>query len=246
MKRWKVLLTVVALLPCVSLAQQLPALSDAGMQMNSAPSFGTAKLEQDELRTGNGSNAYRWEGDGWYGGNFTRAWIKSEGLVDTDSGAIEEAELQGLYSRAISPFFDLQAGARYNFEPGPSRGWLTLGTEGLAPMFWEIGAFAFLSDAGHAAARFEGHYDLLITQRLILQPQFEVNGYDKSDPRAGMGAGLSDLDTGLRLRYEIRRQFAPYIGIAYDKKYGQTASFVRDAGDRVEDLRFVAGIRVGY
>jgi len=239
----------------VTLALSLPATSHAGQQptepgwpqpVQNNLMYSYAKLSQNELRTGNGDSTYRWEGEGWYGGNINRAWFKTEGNLNLDSGALDEAETQALYSRAITRYFNLQAGARYNFDPTPSRGYGAFGVEGLAPLFWEIGLFGFVSDGGHYAARVEGHYDLRLTQRLILQPQFEINFYTKADPRSGIGAGLSDLDSGLRLRYEIRRQFAPYIGITYEKKYGQSASFARADGDAVEDFRFVAGIRVWF
>lgn len=227
-------------------AQQKPTQPGWPQPVENNRAFGYAALNQNELRTGNGNSTYRWEGEGWYGGNVNRAWFKAEGNLDTDTGALDEAETQALYSRAISRYFNVQAGARYDFKPAPSRGWATFGVEGLAPLYWEIGAFGFVSDNGHYAARVEGYYDMYITQRLALQPQFEVNLYSKSDRRSGIGAGLSDIDTGLRLRYEIRRQFAPYIGVAYEKKYGQTASFARAEGASVEDFRFVAGIRVWY
>lgn len=238
-------LSLLAVAP-PSLAQQQPTQSAWPQPVHNDLNFGYAALNQNEWRTGNGDSTYRWEGEGWYGGNLNRAWFKSEGNLNTDTGALDEAETQALYSRAISRFFNLQAGARYNFDPVPSRGWATFGIEGLAPLYWEIGLYGFVSDSGHYSARLEGSYDLYITQRLVLQPQFELNFYTKSDPRSGIGAGLSDLDSGLRLRYEIRRQFAPYVGMTYEKKYGQSAHFARTEGGAVEELRFVAGIRVWY
>jgi copper resistance protein B len=240
------LILVLGWLPSMGAAGQQPMQPGWPPPVENDRSFGFAVLDQNELRTGDGRNTYRWEGEGWYGGNIDRVWFKTEGDLSTDSGRLEEGELQALYSHAISPFFDLQAGVRYDFEPAPSRGWAAFSVEGLAPLFFEVDASGFISDAGHYAARLEGYYDLLLTQRLVLQPQVEANFYSKSDARRGIGAGLSDLDAGLRLRYEIRREFAPYIGLAYQKSFGSTADFARQAGASVEDLRFVAGIRVWY
>ena len=239
------LMLSLVLLPLSALAQQ-PTEPGWPQPMHNDRAFGYAILNQNELRTGNGRGTYRWEGEGWYGGNINRAWFKSEGNLSTATGALDEGEVQALYSRAVSPFFNLQTGLRYDFKPSPSRGWAAFGVEGLAPLYFEVGAFGFVSDSGNYAARLEGHYDLRLTQRLVLQPQVELNAYSKSDAGRGVGAGLSDLDAGLRLRYEIRREFAPYIGVAYQKKFGTTADYARQAGDSVEDLRVVAGIRLWY
>jgi copper resistance protein B len=240
------LLTTALAATTPAIAQQPPMPMAGPLSMHDDRSFGYAALNQNEWRSGNGVSTYRWAGEAWYGGNIDRAWLKSEGDLDTDTGTLDEGEAQALYARAVSAYFDLQAGIRYDVEPAPSRGWATVGVEGLAPLFWNVGAFAFASDGGHYGFRIEGSYDLYLTQRLVLQPQFEANAYTRSDPRSGLGAGLSSLDSGLRLRYEIRRQLAPYIGLSYDKRYGQTASFARSAGERVESLRFIVGARLWY
>lgn len=231
-----------ALLPVLAHAQQQPSAPGWSQPVENDQMFGYALLNQDELRVGD-TSAYRWDGEGWYGDNLNRLWVKSEGDLDTSSGMSDEAEVQGLYSRAISPFFNFQTGIRYDFDPTPSRGWATFGVEGLAPLNWDIDAFAFVSDGGHLGARFEGYYDLYLTQRLVLQPQFELNAYSRADRLAGIGTGLSDGDFGLRLRYEIRRQFAPYLGVTYEAKYGTTADLTRAAGAPTDELRFVVGIR---
>jgi copper resistance protein B len=236
-------LTLTALLTNIAQAQQQPTQPGWPQAMHNDVLLGYASLDQNELRTGDGQSTYRWDGEGWYGGNLNRAWVKAEGNLDTDTGTLEDAEAQLLYSHAVSTFFDLQAGVRQDFAPGPSRDWAVFGVEGLALFFWNIGAFAFVDDDGHAGARFQGYYDLLLTQRLILQPQFELNAYSRSDPRRRIGAGFSDVDTGLRLRYEIRREFAPYIGVTYENSYGQTAGFARAHGAPIEQVRFVAGVR---
>ncbi|MHB8811725.1 MAG: copper resistance protein B [Steroidobacteraceae bacterium] len=232
---------LLSILPHATQAQQQPAEPGWPQPVENDRSFGYALLNQNELRVGS-STSYRWDGEGWYGGDLDRLWVKSEGSVDTSDGTRGEAEVQGLYSRAVSPFFNVQGGMRYDFDPA-SRGWAALGVEGFAPLNWEIGAFAFLSSGGHLGARFEGDYDLYLTQRLVLQPQFELNAYSRPDRAARIGTGLTDGDFGLRLRYELRREFAPYIGLTYEARYGATADLARAAGFSVSEVRFVAGIR---
>lgn len=247
--------TIQAILTAAVFTLTIPFTAGAGQRptepgwpqpVHSNLPFSRVMLNQNELRAGNGNTTYRWEGDAWYGDNLNRAMLRTEGNWNVNTEKFEEAETQALYSRAITRYFDLQTGLRYDFEPSPSRGWLTFGVEGLAPMYWEIGAFVFISDGGHAASRIEGYNNLYLTQRLILQPQFEVNLYSKDDTNRGIGYGLSDLDIGLRVRYEIRREFAPYIGITYERKYGRTADFARRDGDSVDDLRLTGGIRVWF
>jgi copper resistance protein B len=198
-------------------------------------------LDQFEGRIG-GDKSFRYEGQAWAGTDRNRLWFKSEGEV-TGSGRFEDGIHEALYDRPISPYFDLQAGIRYDIDSDPSRGWAALGIQGLAPQWFDVEATAYVSDAGHLAARLRSSYELLLTQRLILEPEVELNVYSKSDPDRAIGRGLSELDTGLRLRYEVTRKFAPYIGVAYDKKFGSTASFARQEGESAEDVRFVFGIR---
>ena len=229
------------ILPIAAQAQQQPTEPGWPQPVQNNRSFGYAILNQNEFRVGN-PDAYRWEGEGWYGNDFNRLWLKSEGSIDTSSGTADEAQVQGLYSRTMTAFFNLQGGVRYDFEPA-SRGWAALGVEGLAPLNWEIGAFVFASSGGRLAARLEGSYDLYLTQRLVLQPQFELNAYSRADRPGRIGTGLTDGDFGLRLRYELRREFAPYIGVTYEARYGETAAMARAAGLSTGDVRFVAGIR---
>lgn len=232
---------VAVLLPTAARGQQQPAEPGWPQPVDNARPLGYAMLNQNELRAGS-ITSYRWEGEGWYGGDLSRLWIKSEGRLATSSGALEEAEVQGLYSRAVSAFFDLQGGIRYDFDPA-SRGWAALGIEGLAPLNWQIGAFVFAAEGGRIGARIEGYHELHLTQRLVLEPQFELNAYSRADRIARTGGGLSDGDFGLRLRYEIHRQFAPYVGITYEAKYGTTADLARAAREPTSELRIIAGIR---
>src|SRR5690606_7160807 len=130
-------------------------------------------------------------------------------------------EVQALYSRAIGPYFDLQAGVRHDIRPSPSRAYAVLGVEGLAPYWFEVEAHAFLSDKGDLFARVGASYDQLITQRLVIQPRAELNA--AAQDAAGVAGGLTDAALGVRLRYEVRREFAPYIGVSYERKIGGTA-----------------------
>ena len=157
-----------------------------------------------------------------------------------------DSQQQFLYSRAVTTYFDLQGGLRSDLDSRPTRNWAAFGIQGLAPYFFDLELTGFVSGQGHLAAKLQGSYDLLITQRLILQPQIELNIYSKADPARLTGPGFSDIDTGLRLRYEFSRQFAPYIGVVYEGKFGQTANFVRQAGESTGDVRFVFGIRAWF
>ena len=198
-----------------------------------------------EYQVHRGNNSYRWDAEAWFGGDINRLVIKSEGRGDF-RGKTGEAEVQALYSRAIGPYFNLQGGVRYDLRPQPSRGYATIGIEGLAPYMFEVGAALFISDNGDVLARAEGYYDQRITQRLILQPRVELNFAAQNNPATGTGSGLSDIELGLRLRYEIKREFAPYFGVSYDSKIGNSARFARTNGERVSAASFVVGLRTWF
>jgi copper resistance protein B len=187
-------------------------------------------------------NAFCWEGQGWIGTDYDKLWLKSEGFA-LGKGGVEDGQHELLYDRAVLTYLDLQAGVRTDWDSGTGRTWAAFGVQGLAPLFFDYEATGYLSDSGHAALRLAASYDLLITQRLILQPEAEMNFYSKADPGRQVGAGFSDLDAGLRLRYEISRKFAPYIGVAYAGKFGQTANIARSNGEGVGAAQFVFGIR---
>jgi copper resistance protein B len=202
-----------------------------------------AIFNQLEGRFNGTNNEFRWDGQGWVGTDYDKLWIKSEGTLQSD-GTLEDGRHEFLYDRAVSTYFDLQGGLRSDLDSRPIRNWAALGTQGLAPYFFDLELTGYVSGEGHLAARLEASYDLLITQRLILQPQIELNIYSKADSARLVGAGFSDIDTGLRLRYEFSRKFAPYIGVGYEGKFGQTASFARRAGESTGDFRFVFGLRI--
>jgi len=200
-------------------------------------------FDQLEGRFGRDSS-FRWEGEGWAGTDTNRVVLRSEGTVT--NGVMEEGDQELLYARPISTYFNVQGGVRYDLDSAPGRGWAAVGIEGLAPLFFHVSATGYVSDRSHLAGKLEGNYDLLLTQTLILQPQLEMNFYSKDDAQRMIGTGLSDLDTGLRLRYEITRKFAPYIGVTYESKFGDSARLARLASEPASDLRFSAGVSVWF
>ena len=208
--------------------------------------FGHVLLSQLEGRTNGPDNGFRWNGEGWVGTDMNKLWIKSEGFLE--NGEVTNGDTEALYARPIPylRYFDFQAGARYNLDSNPGLWWGAVGIEGLAPYFFEFEPTFYFSDRGRVAGRIEGSYDILITQRLIAQPQIEMNFYNKSDPSRGFGSGLSEIDSGFRVRYEITRKFAPYLGFAYTGSFGRTATFVRNEGGTAQDPRFVFGVRLWY
>lgn len=198
-----------------------------------------------EYQTRSGRDGFAWDIDAWYGGDIDRFWFKSEGEAER-GGPLETLETQALYSHAIGPYFNLQGGLRYDIRPKPNRAYATVGLEGLAPSFFELEAFAFLSNKGELMARLGGYYDQRITQRLILQPSAELNFAAQSSREIGVGAGLSDAEIGLRLRYDIRRDFAPYIGVQYEHAFGRTRRYLRDEGEDPDGWSLLTGVRLWF
>lgn len=181
----------------------------------------------------------------WYGATYDRFIAKAEG--DIVDGTLEESSTDLLWGHAYNAYFDTQFGVRFDqYDEGEHRQWLALGIQGLAPYWFELDITAYLGDSGRAALALEAEYELLLTQKLILQPRAELSLYGKDDPDHGLGKGLSDLSLGLRLRYEFSRQFAPYIGVEWSNAYGGTADFLRAADEEVRDTRFVAGLRAWF
>ena len=202
----------------------------------------------DRLEAGFGDEAETWLWDlqGWSGGDLNRFWWKSEGEGDVDDG-LEEVELQALYSRAVTPFWDVQAGLRQDFRPdGENTTHLVLGVQGLAPYWWEVDAAAFLSTEGDLTARVEAEYDQRITQRLILQPRLGIDASAQDIAEQEIGSGLSSIEAGLRLRYEFRKEFAPYVGVEWSRALGETADYIEARGGEPEDTRFVIGLKAWF
>ncbi|WP_374470964.1 copper resistance protein B [Phenylobacterium sp.] len=200
--------------------------------------------ETFELRPSDDGDVVAWEGAASYGGDINRFTLKTEG--ELEDGDLHEAEVQALYSRAIGPYFNLNAGVRQDFEPRPRRTYATVGVDGVAPYWFEVEGALFLSDEGDLSARVEGSYDFRLTQRLILEPRAEANLAASADRALGEGSGLRDLELGLRLRYAVQPTFAPYVGVNWERKFGDTADFARAAGEPVEDTRFVVGVRAWF
>lgn len=208
------------------------------------PLLAWVMVDQLELRNTDGPDPTKLDAQAWIGHDLHKLWLKTE--VDRHDGETESAEVQALLSRAIAPFWDIQAGIRHDSKPSPTRNWGVIGIQGLAPYYFETEATLFVGDSGRTAARFTAEYDLLFTQKLILAPTVELNLYGQNDPETGAGSGLSDVEAGLRLRYEIRREFAPYVGINWNKKFGNTAGFARANGEAVQDTQWVVGLRAWF
>tara|TARA_R110002074_G_scaffold99392_1_gene214720 strand:+ start:23030 stop:23731 length:702 start_codon:yes stop_codon:yes gene_type:complete len=208
------------------------------------PLLAKVMIDQFELRNTAGPDPVVLQGQAWIGKDLDKFWVKAD--AERVSGKTEELELQFLYSTAIAPYWDAQIGWRHDKLLGPKRDWLAFGFQGLAPYFFEIDAAVFIGEGGQTAIRFEAEYEILLTQKLILSPDFEVNLHGKDDVETGVGAGLSDVELGLRLRYEITREFAPYIGINWTSMYGKTADIAKLAGEDKTDTQFVVGVRAWF
>ncbi|MEN7535612.1 copper resistance protein B [Aurantiacibacter flavus] len=200
--------------------------------------------DRAEYRAREGGDGYLWDVQGYYGGDFDKFWFKSEG-EGTFGESPESAEIQGLWSHAIGPWWDLQAGVRQDLT-GPERTHAVIGVQGLAPYMFEVDAAAFLSTKGDLTARIEAELDQRITQRLILQPRAEANLSAQDIPELGIGAGLDSIELGLRLRYEFVREFAPYIGVEQEWQLGQSADYKRLAGEDPSVTNYVVGVRFWF
>lgn len=221
----------------------LPGFSYAG-KMSDDPLLTMLVIDQLEIRNTDRNNPLVWDADVWIGKDLHKLWIKTEGeYVD---GRVEEIELQMLYSRAIAPFWDLQFGWRRDIRPTPDRDWLTLGLKGLSPYFFDIDTALFIGTSGRTSLRLQAEYEVMLTQRWVLVPEIELNLYGKNDPATSIGSGLSNIEAGLRLRYEVRREFAPYVGLNWTRLYGQTADYARAEGADIEGVQFVFGVRAWF
>lgn len=197
-----------------------------------------------EWQDGDEHDAIAWEIGGWVGTDIDRLWLRTEG--ERADGRTEHADVHLLYGRAVARWWDLVAGVRHDFGGGPDRNWAAFGVQGLAPYLFEVEATVYLGEAGRTAARLEAEYDLLLSNRLILQPLVELDFYGQDDPARGIGSGLSSAGLELRLRYEITRRFAPYIGLSRERLFGGTAEHAREHGEDPDDTRLVAGIRFWF
>ena len=229
--------------PAAYLAK-LEAMPMTGMDMADNPRFGKVLINQLEATRADGVSGQAWDAYAWYGTDFNKLAIRSEG--DRAGGRVEAASLEALWSHTYATFWDSVVGVRHDFGIGPGRDWAAFGVQGIAPYWFNLEATGYVGPGGRTAARFKAEYELLITQRLVLQPEFESNLYGRADPVWRLGSGLSDASLGLRLRYEIRREFAPYIGVVWQRVFGGTAGFRRAENKSVFDRQLVAGVRIGF
>lgn len=201
-------------------------------------------LDRLEVSDGDHGTVLGWEASASIGGDVQKLWLRTEG--EASNGRVEHGDIEVLYGRGVRAWWDVVAGVRQDIGDGPSRTWVAFGVQGLAPYKFEVAATAYVGQSGRTAARVETEYDTLFTNRLILQWRAEANAYGKSDPLAGIGSGLSTLEAGLRLRYEVTRQFAPYVGIEHERALGNTADLRRAGGHGAGNTRVVAGVRVWF
>jgi len=222
--------------------------SDFGEPIHDNQIYRKIMFDQLEYQVNDSQNIFNWDVSGWLGGDYQKFVFKTEGDVSFDDGN-GEAELQLLYSKMISPYFDMQMGLRYDQlygDKGNSRGFAVIGIEGLAPYFVEIDTALFISHQGDISVRFKAEKELLLSQRLVLQPKIETNLAIQKVEEFGIGSGCNNLDLGLRLRYEFSRNFAPYIGISWHKLFGDTAKLAEEEGESSDDLKFVTGVRLMF
>jgi copper resistance protein B len=201
-------------------------------------------FDQMEWQAGEGKNGLNLDTKGWIGRDRDRLWFRAEG--EGEDGSVHEAQTHLMYGRQFSRWWDVVAGIRQDLRPGPAQTWAAVGVQGLAPYWFEVEATAYVGSSGRTHARFEVEYELLLTNRLILQPLVEAEIFGKPDPERGIGAGLSTTDVGLRIRYEVRRELAPYIGVTWSRKWGETAEFAEAAGEDSAGARFVTGLRLWF
>jgi copper resistance protein B len=213
------------------------------MQMEDDAPFSLILGDQLEWRTGDGQDALAWDVQGFYGDDYNKVWIKSEG-DRTDEDTIGSHEV--LWDRLMSRWWTSQLGMRYDTGLARDRTWAAVGVQGIAPYWFDIEATLYVGDEGRTAARFTAEYEMLFTQRLVLQPKLELNAYGKDDAENRIGSGVSTVEAGLRLRYGVRREFAPYIGVNWETKLGRTADYARAVGDDRSELKWLLGVRAWF
>lgn len=215
------------------------------LQLADEHHFGMLLVDRLEaVRTSN-NTATAYDLQAWYGGTYNRAVFKAEGVYD--DGEFKESSNELLWGHAITAFWDTQLGVRHDSgAEGPDRNWLAFGVQGLAPYWFEIDATAYVGEEGRTALSMEAEYELLLTQKWILQPRIEAAIHGKDDDERGIGSGLTEVAAGVRLRYEIRREFAPYVGVEWAGKFGDTKDLAQAAGEETSETRWVAGLRFWF
>ena len=229
-------LSVVLTVVCYS--QQLQAMGDDD------PLLTMVMLDKLEVGVEDDPVPQRLEMQAWAGYDLEKLWLKSD--VERAGNSTESADIELLYGLTVAPYWDVRLGWKHDFEPTPSRNWGSIGLYGLAPYFFEIDSTVYVDSSGRTSLDLSVEYEALFTQRLILSPEVEVIINGSNDSRTGSGSGFSSVEAGLRLRYEIRREFAPYVGVHWERVYGNTADFRREEGEDVDDLYVVVGIRAWF
>jgi copper resistance protein B len=204
----------------------------------------TKVMGEVETRQTDGGNYSVWNINAWVGKDLEKIWVKSEG--EKEDGVVVEAEVQVLYSKAVAPYWDLQYGIKKDFKPTPTRTWGVVAVKGLAPYLVEVDASLFVGESGRTAARLDAEYEYMFSQKIVLSTEVEINMFGKDDEIAGTGKGLAHIDAGFRLGYELSREFTPYIGINWGKKYGNTAIYARNEGEDTEDTQMLLGLRFWF
>jgi copper resistance protein B len=213
------------------------------MGMDDTETFGMILFDQFEWRDTDTGSALAWDGRLWYGNDYDKALLKTEGeRIDSEN----EGSAELLWDHIFSRWWSLQAGVAHDFGEGASRTWAAFGVQGLAPYWFEVEALVYVGEEGRTAANLSAEYEMFLSQRLILQPKFEVDLYGKDDVANGIGSGLRGIEAGLRLRYEIRREIAPYVGVSWSREFGETADFARARGENSNEVQFVAGMRAWF
>jgi copper resistance protein B len=215
-----------------------------GMDMADNAPLGMLLIDRLEAFHGRDANGQNWEAEGWYGNDENKLWIRTEG--ERSRGQFDDSDLEVFWNRSIATYWSTQLGVRHDLDQGPGRTWAAFGVQGLTPYWFAVQATGYVGASGRTAARLRIDYEMLFTQRLILQPEAETNLYGKNDPQRRIGSGVSDVQFGLRLRYEIRREFAPYVGIDWIRRVGTTADYARAAGHHAFDQQLVAGFRIWF
>lgn len=198
-------------------------------------------VEEFEIADTGKHKPFSLEADAWLGYDLDKIWLKAD--LEKVAGKTEEAEVQLLYSKAVAPFWDWQLGLRQDFGPHRNQSWAVAGFKGLIPYFVEADAGLFVGESGRAALRLQFGYEIMFSQRWVLSPELEFNIHGQNNIELGVGSGLSDVQLGLRLRYDLTRKFSPYIGIQWSEMFGNSADFARRAGEQRSDSQFVVGVK---
>ena len=222
-----------------------PYALEGGKRLTLADEYTFYSLRGDRVEYNKQSDSGLFDLQGWYGTTYDKLVIKTEG--DITNGSLEENQTDILWGHAVLPFWDAQVGIRSDYyREGESRQWLALGLQGLAPYWFELDMTAYVGEGGNTAFALEAEYELLLTQKLIVQPRAEATFYGKDDQINALGSGLSSSSFGIRVRYEFTRQFAPYIGVEWNNTFGNTADYAKANGESSSDTQFVAGLRFWF